>query len=1087
MKNPKSEFRIPKVESACSADFQSAVSPTSSRQHGDHAGGFTTSGRLRIGNPRYSRLESCATCGPRTVSRFRRLAVSFLLALVLLAGGPAAADILFHDDFNGLLNPAWTILRPDASFYSLQATGLVLRCNRWELWQPYNTALNVFLIANPAPGDFTVTAKLRWLVPPTVNWGQFDLLAYDDDDNHVRLAHGCLEGALRLDNAGEAGGAYSSHGVTEANFGTGWFWLQMRKRGTAYSAYYSTDGVTFIPASGPFIYGDGTPAKLGFVAMVDPNQSATVLVDSFTVEAIPPLGTFTDDFNGALDPAWTILRPDAGFYSLQPTGLVVRCHGGDLYEAHTDWKNIFLIPNPTSGDFTMTAKVRWLVPPSANWAQFDLLAHDDENNHVRLHEGWLDGKRRIYNGSEAGGHYLVRGQADVNFGTSWYWLQMRKRGTSYSGWYSTNGVDFSQAGASFTYGDGTPANLGLTAMVDPTQTATVLIDSFTVEDTPVPASNYTLDWWTVDGGGSDTLSTGQFTLAGTVGQPDASTLQTVGRYSLSGGYWAMIAPNPGTYYPPLTLTNGLALWLAADFGVTNSSGRVSGWADQSGAGHHASQPNSANQPTLVANQLNGLPVVRFGSGGDRFLTLVGQVITSQQFTIIVVTRDHLTAVSYRELISNWDWAWAGNSVFFGHASQAPVVVRFTDDFASAGTVANPASFFMLTGVSGRNSVAVCQNTRVIASRGTPLIWRKLDGLPYVVGRQGTLNGEYWRGDIAELLVCNRELLAGELTQVWQYLGDKYFPGTFVWPVITSALTATGRVNRPFTYTITASGNPTAYGASGLPAGLSVNTASGLVSGTPETAGAFTVLLSATNATGVGTTNLLLSIADNAPSQWAGNGHWYQAVYAGPSGISWPDASAAATNAHGYLATITSADENAFAYALVTDPIFWFTDTFGNGAGPWLGGLQPSGSPEPSGNWQWVTGELMSSHYQNWAPGEPSNYLGTEDRINFFGAQTAQSPQWNDTAASALLRGYVIEYPQYPWRPILSITLSNTVAIISWPAPAEGWLLDRTNVLTGVAGPWTPVPPPYQTNGGVISVNFANTPPAGNQFFRLHKP
>ena len=68
---------------------------------------------------------------------------------------------------------------------------------------------------------------------------------------------------------------------------------------------------------------------------------------------------------------------------------------------------------------------------------------------------------------------------------------------------------------------------------------------------------------------------------------------------------------------------------------------------------------------------------------------------------------------------------------------------------------------------------------------------------------------------------------------------------------------------------------------GLPAGLSVNTASGLVSGTPETAGAFTVLLSATNTTGVGATNLLLTIADNAPAQWAGNGHWYQAVYAGP--------------------------------------------------------------------------------------------------------------------------------------------------------------------------------------------------------------
>jgi hypothetical protein len=374
---------------------------------------------------------------------------------------------------------------------------------------------------------------------------------------------------------------------------------------------------------------------------------------------------------------------------------------------------------------------------------------------------------------------------------------------------------------------------------------------------------------------------------------------------------------------------------------------------------------------------------------------------------------------------------------------------------------------------------------VIASRGTPLIWRKLDGLPYVVGRQGSLNGEYWRGDIAELLVYNRELPAGELAQVWQYLGDKYLPGTFVWPLITSSLTATGRVNRPFTYTITATGKPTGYGASGLPAGLSANTASGLISGTPGAAGTFTVLLSATNVTGVGTANLTLTIADNAPVQWAGNGHWYQAIYAGPSGISWPEASTAATNAHGYLATITSADENAFAYGLVTEPIFWNVDSYGNGIGPWLGGLQPPSSPEPAGNWQWVTAEPMT--YQNWASGEPNNAGGVEDRLIFVGLGVLQSPQWADVSGSALLRGYLIEHPQFPWRPTLSITPSNAVAVISWPAPAEGWLLECTNLLTGVAGPWTQVPPPYQTNSGVISVDFTNLPPVGNQFFRLHKP
>ena len=54
------------------------------------------------------------------------------------------------------------------------------------------------------------------------------------------------------------------------------------------------------------------------------------------------------------------------------------------------------------------------------------------------------------------------------------------------------------------------------------------------------APPYTIDWWTVDGGGGDGTG-GTFTLSGTAGQPDAGIMDGG---VLVGGFWALIAPVP---------------------------------------------------------------------------------------------------------------------------------------------------------------------------------------------------------------------------------------------------------------------------------------------------------------------------------------------------------------------------------------------------------------------------------------------------------------------------------------------------------------------------------------------------------------
>ena len=106
--------------------------------------------------------------------------------------------------------------------------------------------------------------------------------------------------------------------------------------------------------------------------------------------------------------------------------------------------------------------------------------------------------------------------------------------------------------------------------------------------------------------------------------------------------------------------------------------------------------------------------------------------------------------------------------------------------------------------------------------------------------------------------------SGATTEVLQVTIEDGTPVPGLPPTITSSRTVTGYKNAPFNYQITATNNPSDFGVSGLPSGLSLNTRSGLISGIPTAAGTFRATIAAANASGATTEVLQVTIEDGTP-------------------------------------------------------------------------------------------------------------------------------------------------------------------------------------------------------------------------------
>ncbi|MBY4893587.1 hypothetical protein KUL25_12520 [Rhodobacteraceae bacterium N5(2021)] len=174
----------------------------------------------------------------------------------------------------------------------------------------------------------------------------------------------------------------------------------------------------------------------------------------------------------------------------------------------------------------------------------------------------------------------------------------------------------------------------------------------------------------------------------------------------------------------------------------------------------------------------------------------------------------------------------------------------------------------------------------------------------------------------------------------------------------------------------------------------------------------------------------------------GDTHYYEVVLVESMNISWVQAAILAESEGGYLASLTSPDENAFVFSLVDDDrYFWqFPDDYTPDShyrikiGPFLGGVRVSDAEESLDGWQWLSGEPRD--YTNWAqnlddgvtdrdPRDNTQSNGTgRQNVMGFGELNVPVPTWGDywdTVAqygergmpTGYNRGFVIEYDEMP--------------------------------------------------------------------------
>lgn len=237
-------------------------------------------------------------------------------------------------------------------------------------------------------------------------------------------------------------------------------------------------------------------------------------------------------------------------------------------------------------------------------------------------------------------------------------------------------------------------------------------------------------------------------------------------------------PPPSTAVP----SNGLLLHLDASALAQQlaAGSQVTRWPDTSGNGNDAVA--AVDAPTLIASSINGRPAVRFDGVNDSLSLPGGFSDFTSGMSVYVVLRPSVLRNGFKILI-------LGNganrqNIGFGRAGAASGLQYFTDSSSgavtwfntSSGLVADEAALFAVRQDGG---VANSTSYGTVSKNGIVLFGQNMYVPPVTARGANHIGRSYWnvdgllQGDVAEILVYNRQLSDTEQASVHSYFADKY--------------------------------------------------------------------------------------------------------------------------------------------------------------------------------------------------------------------------------------------------------------------------------------------------------------------------